>query len=642
MTRCRIGCVVAALLLAVPVGATSIVRVADEAMVEQAPLVVVARMVDSGPAATARPATEYRFAVEQVLKGVVGPELTLRVPGGLGADGIGLRIHGAPSFAPGERAILFLEGRDGGHYRVLHLMQGAFREVRHEGRSLALRDLADVTEVSVQGGRIDSAAAAAGEQVRDFDAFAAWIAERAGGRLRAADYLVSTPSAGEGSQRVAAPFTLLRDAIDGTPLRWFAFDTGGSIEWRSSGAGQSGVPGGGVQEFRASLQIWNAESRTPIDYRYGGTTTATGGLAVDDGVNAIHFNDPNDELTNLSPGCSGTIGLGGGSYFADPRTFRGQTYYEWGEADIVINNGLECFFGAGNASKLAEQLFTHELGHTLGLGHSCGDKGISCADPVLNDALMRATVHNDARGGQLRSDDIAGIRLLYQQSGGNQGQGTPPAAPTGLTAVPLSTTEILLTWEDESNDETGFVIEMKLLGGAFAAIATMDANSTGAEVFNLSPATGHVFRVRATNAHGTSAPGNEAQASTNALPGACFPGAQALCLANGRFQVDADWMTTQGTSGKGQVVPNVATDDSGLFYFFTQANWEVVVKVLDACVVNDRFWVFAGGLTNVQVTLRVIDTQTGAVRHYFNPQTTAFQPVQDIGAFATCSGGPNI
>lgn len=635
MTRCRIGCAVVALLLAVPAGATSIVRVVDEEMVEQAPLVVVARVVEKGPAASRTPATEYRFAVEQVLKGTVGPELTLRVPGGMGADGIGLRIYGAPSFAPGERAILFLESRDGGDYRILHLMQGAFREVRHEGRSLALRDLADVTEVSVQGGRIDSAAASAGEQVRDFDAFAAWIAERASGHVRAADYLVESSPAGDGSHRVAAPFTFLRDPSDGTPIRWFEFDTGGSIQWQSSGGPQDGVPGGGVKEFRDSLQIWNSEPRTPIDYRYAGTTPASAGLTDPDGVNAIHFNDPQDELTNLSPNCSGTIGLGGGFFFPSPQTFRGQTFYPWGEGDIVINDGLECFFGAVPfASKLAEQLFSHELGHTLGLGHSCGDRGISCDDPVLDDALMRASVHNDPRGGQLKTDDLAGIRALYQQAGGNPG--SPPAAPTGLTAVPLSTSEIELTWQDRSNNETGFVIEMKVLGGTFEAVGTLPANSTVAEVFNLSPATGYVFRVRATNTHGTSAPSNEAQASTNAVPGACFPGAQTLCLSDGRFQVDVDWATKQGTSGKGQVVPNVASSDSGLFYFFQEANWELVVKVLDACVVNDRFWVFAGGLTNVQVELRVIDAPTGAVRHYLNPQETPFQPVQDTAAFATC------
>jgi hypothetical protein len=65
---------------------------------------------------------------------------------------------------------------------------------------------------------------------------------------------------------------------------------------------------------------------------------------------------------------------------------------------------------------------------------------------------------------------------------------------------------------------------------------------------------------------------------------------------------------------------------------------EAVVKVLDACSFPGapRFWVFAAGLTNVEVVLTVTDTATGAVKTYTNPLNRAFQPVQDTAAFATC------
>jgi hypothetical protein len=62
----------------------------------------------------------------------------------------------------------------------------------------------------------------------------------------------------------------------------------------------------------------------------------------------------------------------------------------------------------------------------------------------------------------------------------------------------------------------------------------------------------------------------------------------------------------------------------------------MVIKVLNACTLISRYWVFAGGLTNVNVTVTVTDTQTGAVRTYSNPLNTAFQPIQDTGAFSTC------
>jgi hypothetical protein len=57
-------------------------------------------------------------------------------------------------------------------------------------------------------------------------------------------------------------------------------------------------------------------------------------------------------------------------------------------------------------------------------------------------------------------------------------------------------------------------------------------------------------------------------------------------------------------------------------------------QALAGCGVNDRFWVFASGLTDVQVLITVTDTQTGRTRRYFNRRGKAFAPVQDTAAFA--------
>ena len=81
---------------------------------------------------------------------------------------------------------------------------------------------------------------------------------------------------------------------------------------------------------------------------------------------------------------------------------------------------------------------------------------------------------------------------------------------------------------------------------------------------------------------------------------------------------------------------NVETSDTGLFTFFDPDNVEVVVKVLNGCSINNRYWVFAAGLTDVRATLRVRDTNTGQVKTYQNPQGVPFQPIQDSDAFATC------
>ena len=113
----------------------------------------------------------------------------------------------------------------------------------------------------------------------------------------------------------------------------------------------------------------------------------------------------------------------------------------------------------------------------------------------------------------------------------------------------------------------------------------------------------------------------------------CTPSATAMCLDGGRFQVTADWQTPNGEAGHGNAIP--MTPDTGYFWFFNATNVELVVKVLDACTAFGHHWVFAGGLTNVAVTLTVTDTQTGAVKTYLNPQSTAFVPLQDTAAF-TC------
>jgi hypothetical protein len=114
----------------------------------------------------------------------------------------------------------------------------------------------------------------------------------------------------------------------------------------------------------------------------------------------------------------------------------------------------------------------------------------------------------------------------------------------------------------------------------------------------------------------------------------CDPGSQ-LCLGDGRFAVSATWRTEVGDTGAGVPVP--LNDGSGSFWFFQDDNTEVTIKVIDACGSEfDRYWVFASGLTDVEVVLTVTDTEANEARTYFNPLGRAFAPVQDTDAFATC------
>lgn len=117
---------------------------------------------------------------------------------------------------------------------------------------------------------------------------------------------------------------------------------------------------------------------------------------------------------------------------------------------------------------------------------------------------------------------------------------------------------------------------------------------------------------------------------------ACVEDDETLCLVGGRFQVRVDWRTDQGTSGVGHVEP--VSDTSGLVWFFTEDNMEMLIKVIDACVEPfNAHWVFLAATTNVDFTVTVTDTETGLVKEYTNASGDAAEPVQDTLTFG-CEG----
>ena len=114
---------------------------------------------------------------------------------------------------------------------------------------------------------------------------------------------------------------------------------------------------------------------------------------------------------------------------------------------------------------------------------------------------------------------------------------------------------------------------------------------------------------------------------------ACVPDPTRLCLGT-RFQATAVWQKVDGETGTATGVP--LTPDSGYFWFFDPSNVEVIAKIVDGCAFNGHSWVFASGLTNVGVTLTYTDLVTGNQAVYRSSPGSAFPPIQDTSAFATC------
>ena len=121
---------------------------------------------------------------------------------------------------------------------------------------------------------------------------------------------------------------------------------------------------------------------------------------------------------------------------------------------------------------------------------------------------------------------------------------------------------------------------------------------------------------------------------------ACVPDDDTLCLddepGDRRFKVEIDYATARGggLAGKGHAIAlgDRGIRRGGLFWFFSQDNPELLIKVLNGCGLNDRYWVFFSAGTDVGITLRVTDTVTGQQFVRTNPDGSPVPTVQDTGA----------
>src|ERR1700681_2822696 len=234
-TRLSLLMILLLALTALPAAATTVVVGTDEDLFDQAPVVIEGTVLGSAPA-HGRAATEYRVRVERTLKGrVTAGTVAVQVLGGDDENGMHLTVWGAPVFQTGERAVLFLVPRADGSYGPLHLALGAFHEVAAaSGQRVAVRDLQDMQDVTTGDAR------QAQDTVRESGRFAAWLADRAAGLRRTADYFIALPASD--LRGIQEKFTYL----SGKKQRWNQFDSGTAVGWRSLASGQPGLADGGV------------------------------------------------------------------------------------------------------------------------------------------------------------------------------------------------------------------------------------------------------------------------------------------------------------------------------------------------------------------------------------------------------------
>jgi hypothetical protein len=191
---------------------------------------------------------------------------------------------------------------------------------------------------------------------------------------------------------------------------------------------------------------------------------------------------------------------------------------------------------------------------------------------------------------------------------------TAPAAPSGLSAAPASSSQINLTWADNASNEDGFKIERCQGAGcsSFAQIATVAAGVISYPNTGLAAATSYSYRVRAYNAVGDSAYSNTASATT--LNGPVSTGYKSPTT-------NAAQTSSAGDNNGYQTTPANANADDGAFAVDTNSgsnnNTSCTNNGKDKhSYYNYGFAVPAGATVNgIQVRLDArADSTTGAPR----------------------------
>ncbi len=95
-------------------------------------------------------------------------------------------------------------------------------------------------------------------------------------------------------------------------------------------------------------------------------------------------------------------------------------------------------------------------------------------------------------------------------------------------------------------------------------------------------------------------------------------GDSVLPLWGGRLLASVTW--AHPGDGAGTATAVAVGDRGGYFWFRQPGSPEVAVRIVDGWAVNQRLWVFVGGLTSAAYSLTVLDTQEGAVWTYEHPQ----------------------
>jgi hypothetical protein len=532
-----------------PLLATSVIPISDAELYQRADVIVHGIVLSSDVTVDDRGRPETLIFIEPlaVLKGQVSGSLVLHQAGGTLPDGRFFKLWGRPEYVPGREVVVFAIARAKGEYETAEMLLGKFEVWQDEaGNRFAVPDLAigHHPGVVVQEAR---------REMRALDGDAPDSPDVAGGPAVQKSQDKRLP-------RRLIPFLASLDAgsfeenVDGAPAGKIEpvaheQDRAGRLipQWGTLGnafyrwdwsknpaavwtlSGTANIDGGGIGEGTGAVATWANDSNSSISYSVGSGTQ-----------NIIHLDAVNSDLGCGWSSClsgGGVIGCGGPTGLSGGNTLRGETY------STIVQGTMELrSYCTRNlySSVLTQSVITHELGHTLGLGHS--DQDVSPHDVCRGDessAVMRSMVQNYTT---LKSDDQDAIRWLYGDGGNSCGAGG--AAPTAVTFAASGIAPAAATLNGTVNPngvsttaffQYGTTSSYGLATGQQGIGSGMSASPVTAALSGLACGTLYHFRAVGTNSNGTGN-GSDMTFATSACPP---PPTVATNTASGVLQTSA-------------------------------------------------------------------------------------------------------
>lgn len=352
---------------------------------------------------------------ERVFGSLPAGPVVLHELGGV-ADGIEQRVFGAPQYRIGDAVLVFVsEDRSGILHTtglamgVYHIDESGGRAARSFGGGVAVLDR---TTGTLTDGDAEGAV--------DLPDLLRTVRDVARSRFSAdapAPRTPATPVRVPLQPRTA--FTFFNPAV-----RWFEADDGDPVRYLIDATGDTTIGASATREaVDAGLAVWSAVATAHLTLEDGGDTEPAPLGGCPDGTRIV-FNDPFGEI-DAPTQCEGVLAITLICDGDEVRVVNGKSFRRIFSAKTTLNDGFgTCPFW--NPCSVGE-ILTHELGHTVGLGHS-----------QFASATMAARAHFDGRCASLTLDDENGLAAIYPLP--------PSVSPTpSVTPSPVATATVTVT-----------------------------------------------------------------------------------------------------------------------------------------------------------------------------------------------------